>query len=213
MEENSIKWLFFDVGCTLVDEMPVWMHRAEEQLSISRKAGLTPITAEEIITGLIERTADFQPSYRDLVLSLGFDHAAPYRPKFECLYADIKDTLESLEKKYRLGIIANQKPGLDGRLKKYGIRRYFDIIISSAEVGCEKPDERIFTLALEKAGCRSDEAMMIGDRLDNDIEPAKRLGMHTARVLTGTAIGQKPHCPAEEPDITVKNLTELKEIM
>ena len=51
------------------------------------------------------------------------------------------------------------------------------------------PDPEIFKLALERAGCALSEAVMIGDRLDNDIRPARLRGWKTIRVAQGFAAG------------------------
>lgn len=60
-----------------------------------------------------------------------------------------------------------------------GILKYISIIIASAEEGVAKPDSRIFEIALERSNCEPANAIMIGDRIDNDIVPAKRMGMNT----------------------------------
>lgn len=39
-----------------------------------------------------------------------------------------------------------------------------------------KPDPKLFTIACAQAGCAPEDAVMIGDRLDNDIAPAKAIG-------------------------------------
>ena len=66
-----------------------------------------------------------------------------------------------------------------------GIGEYICLTVSSAEAGIAKPDPTIFRLALEQANCAAENAVMIGDRLDNDIIPAKQLGMHTIWVKQG----------------------------
>jgi HAD superfamily hydrolase (TIGR01549 family) len=53
---------------------------------------------------------------------------------------------------------------------------FISICLSSTEVGLEKPDPAIFQLALSQSGCEPPQAVMIGDRLDNDIRPARLLG-------------------------------------
>ena len=90
--------------------------------------------------------------------------------------------------------------------------RYFPVIASSAELGSAKPDPAIFRWALEQAGCRPENAVMVGDRLDNDIRPAKKLGMKTIRIRKGLAIYMKPSCEAEVPDFTVDNLSQILSI-
>ena len=71
----------------------------------------------------------------------------------------------------------------------------------------EKPDPRIFLWALERAGCRPQDAVMIGDRIDNDIVPAKALGMRTVHLLTGPAA---VYAPKPDPaDAVVSSLSDL----
>ncbi len=79
-----------------------------------------------------------------------------------------------MQSKYNPGIIANQEHGTEERLIGYGSRQFFDIIISSGEEDVYKPDQKIFEITLNKAECSPREACMIGDRLDNDIVPAKK---------------------------------------
>ena len=75
-----------------------------------------------------------------------------------------------------------------------------------------KPDIRIFEYALDKANCTPQDACMIGDRLDNDILPAKSLGMKTVWIKQGFGALQKPLSKSEEPDHTINNLAELLKI-
>lgn len=101
------------------------------------------------------------------------------------LYPETIDVLEKLSQNYRLGIIANQSSSIRELLKEWGIESYFQLVILSEEVGLSKPDTTIFTLALQKANIPADRVVYVGDRYDNDILPAKSLGMHTVRILTG----------------------------
>ena len=78
---------------------------------------------------------------------------------------------------------------------------------SAAWTGPEKPDPAIFDLALRHAGCAASEPVMIGDRLDNDIRPARLLGWRTMRVLQGPGRFQSPRDSWDEPDLTVANVT------
>ncbi|MBS0522088.1 MAG: HAD family hydrolase, partial [Proteobacteria bacterium] len=54
------------------------------------------------------------------------------------------------------------------------------------------------------------ECIMVGDRIDNDIAPAKALGMATIRFRTGRHRRQKPRSPAETPDAEVTDVAELE---
>lgn len=82
------------------------------------------------------------------------------------MYVDTVNCLEELGKKYRIGIIANQELGTAKRLEQYGILKYIDLVVASAEESVAKPDLRIFKIALERSGCKPRNAIMIGDRMD-----------------------------------------------
>ena len=59
----------------------------------------------------------------------------------------------------------------------FGIAPYFDAIVSSAEVGCEKPDPRIFREALTRLRTSPGQTLHVGDSIDDDIGGAKAAGL------------------------------------
>ena len=151
--------------------------------------------------------------FRGAMKTLGISKFAPYDAVGEVLYPEAKAVLKALSEKYKLGIIANQPEGTEKRLIKYGIRPYFSLILSSAEEGIEKPDPQIFLRALDKAGCLPAEAVMIGDRPDNDILPAKALGMKTVRITQGLGGIMPVLIEAMCAESTIENLNELLNIL
>ena len=60
--------------------------------------------------------------------------------------------------------------------------------VSSSEHGYLKPDPSIFEAALQLAGVRADESMMVGDSLLHDIEGALRVGMRGVLVHRGDGL-------------------------
>lgn len=98
-------------------------------------------------------------------------------------------------------------------MKKYGLSQYLDLIIASAEEGIEKPDLKIFELALKRANCLPENAVMIGDRLDNDIIPAKRMGLKTIWIRQGFGGLGKPLTEEDTPDYCVNDLCGLVELL
>ena len=54
---------------------------------------------------------------------------------------------------------------------------------------------------------------MLGDRLDNDIAPAKTLGMKTIWIKQGFSAYSPIQAPSEEPDFTVNSLSDLLKIL
>ena len=206
-----MKVVFFDVGYTLVNEDAVWEARCREQAQTdeAKKLGLSPADIyHEIEIASIAR----KPQFRTLINKYNFKEVAPYRTELETLYKEAPAVIQALSQKYELGIIANQLDGLKERLQAFDLLKYFKYIISSWDLKVMKPDIRIFEYALDKANCKPQEACMIGDRLDNDILPAKSLGMKTVWIKQGFGALQKPLSKSEEPDYTISNLTELLKI-
>lgn len=206
-----MKVLFFDVGYTLVNEDAVWEKRCLEQAQTdeAKKLGLT---AADIYHEIEIATIARKPQFRTVIDKFGFKEVAPYRTELEELYEDAPAVIKAMAQKYALGIIANQLDGLKERLKAFGLLQYFKYIISSWDVKVMKPDIRIFEFALGKANCKPQNACMIGDRLDNDILPAKSLGMKTVWIKRGFGALQKPLSKSEEPDYTINKLSQLLEI-
>lgn len=206
-----MKVLFFDVGYTLVNEDAVWEDRCREQAQTdeAKKLGLS---AADIYHEIEIASISRKPQFRTLIDKYGFKEVAPYRTELEKIYKDAPAVIKALSQKYELGIIANQLDGLKERLEAFDLLQYFKYIISSWDVKIMKPDIRIFEYALDKANCTPQEACMIGDRLDNDILPAKALGMKTVWIKQGFGALQKPLSKSEEPDHSINNLSELLEI-
>jgi 8-oxo-dGTP diphosphatase/putative hydrolase of the HAD superfamily len=202
---DGVKWLFFDIGSTLVDETKVYDDIFQK---IAVAGG---VSVEEVKTRAIGFYKQNKRGHREVIRLLGVDYPE-WSPLYEELYPDTMECLRILKKKYKLGIIANQIPGAEKRLEEMGIRRYFDVIVSSAEEGVAKPDPRIFNIALIRAGCTPEQAVMIGDRIDNDIVPAKQMGMKTVRIRQGVGKYWNIQGDCETPDFEVNSLSELLNI-
>lgn len=129
------------------------------------------------------------------------------------LQPDAKRAVEALSGTYRLGVLANQERWIRDVLARDGLAPFFDVWAVSAEVGAEKPDERIFRAALEAAGAPADRCAMVGDRLDNDIEPAKRLGMRGIWLLRGEAPDEPSEDQLSRADLAIRTLDDLPEAL
>ena len=202
-----IKWIFFDLGSTLIDESECLEYRIKELL----KQPNSP-SREVLEQRMIELASQNRLPYKDAAAEFGLE-TAKWPKHLEKMYEGVPELLGKLADKYRLGIIANQSMGTEQRLVNYGIRQYFDIIMSSAEVGISKPDLEIFKIALDKAGCIPENAYMIGDRLDNDIEPAAKIGMHTIWVKQASFAYGNLDMIQHKPDHTVNNVKNILEYL
>lgn len=63
------------------------------------------------------------------------------------------------------------------KIKKLQLDKYIKYIVTSEEVGCEKPNKKIFDCALKKINLLPSEVCMIGDSFKKDIEGAINLGI------------------------------------
>jgi HAD superfamily hydrolase (TIGR01549 family) len=98
------------------------------------------------------------------------------------LWSRVRDeTLETLERLradgYRLGVISNADGRVEALLERLGLRAPFEIVIDSHVVGMEKPDPRIFRLALDRLGLEPEEAVYVGDVYEIDVVGARGAGL------------------------------------
>jgi len=119
--------------------------------------------------------AAFDPIFEDL-----YAHFA--EPGVWALYPEVPAVLEALHGKYRLGVVSNFDRRLYPVLEHLGVRRYFDAIVISSEVGADKPDTRIFAAALSALGVSAAEAVHAGDHPDQDWQAAAAAGLHVYRL-------------------------------
>lgn len=91
---------------------------------------------------------------------------------------EAKETLRALRVRgYRLAIISNADGQVPAAMARLAIGDYFECIIDSALVGVEKPDRRIFILALEKLQLPGAACLYVGDHYDNDVTGARSAGL------------------------------------
>lgn len=127
------------------------------------------------------------------------------------LRAGIPELLRDLHRRgFKLGLAANQPARIIAALDSHAIGGLFAHREVSEHHGYRKPDVRLFLRACEDLGVLPDECVMVGDRVDNDIAPAKLLGMRTVLFRTGRHIGQHPRSPDEIPDAEVADVSGLK---
>ncbi|MDE5748403.1 MAG: HAD family hydrolase [Acetatifactor sp.] len=199
---EGVEWLFFDIGNTLFDEQRAFEHRLYE---MAQEAG---VEYDWLYREAIALYGQHQKGDLGMARRLGIELPKWHRED-EAPYGDAQECLRMLSRKYKIGVIANQSPGTAERLEKYGLLRYIDLVVASAEEGVSKPDHRIFQIALDKSGCTPARAVMIGDRVDNDIIPAKAMGMHTIWLRCGIWRDWQITGEQEQADCVVHSLAEI----
>jgi HAD superfamily hydrolase (TIGR01549 family) len=131
--------------------------------------------------------------------------------RYVSLDEDALDVLEKLHGKYKLGVISNFAIPECGwkLLDKFGLKRFFDVIVISGEVNQRKPSSEIFKRALKTLGVKASKAVFVGDMLDLDVMGPKKVGMKTV------FIERRPveHGVDVKPDYVIKGLNELLAVL
>jgi putative hydrolase of the HAD superfamily len=118
-------------------------------------------------------------------------------------------------KGYRLGVISN---GLTikqwEKLIRLNLHHFFDEIITSEEVGFEKPDKRIFEEAVDKMNCKAENSIMVGDKYEIDIVGAIDAGM--SAILVNSTIPEEEKQKMKDKNLDIKaipNVGDLDKIL
>jgi HAD superfamily hydrolase (TIGR01662 family) len=201
--------LFFDGGSTLIDEKEIYRDRVERTIKENRLA----LTYDDFLARFKEASEKRLNPYIYACEKLAIAKPVGWNFSLEELYPGVLAMLKELKKRYRLAIVANQPPHFDARVARLGLAPYFEAVIGSEDYGVRKPDPAIFQLALDQLGLRPGEAAMIGDRLENDITPAKKMGLKTIWVKQGLSGYQTPRNEEEKASAVIGAITDLPQLL
>lgn len=130
------------------------------------------------------------------------------------LHTDVVPTLTYLrDAGYRLGVIANQPSQVRAAMERDGLVPFFEVWGVSDDLGLHKPDPALFRRTLELAGVDGTRTVMVGDRLDYDMRPARAAGMHTVWLLRGEAPDDPMPAQLAEPDVVIEGLEQLPGVL
>ncbi len=117
-------------------------------------------------------------------------------------FDDVVPGLDALHEMYTLGTLTNGSM----RPERLGLEKYFDFIVMSVDHGgIEKPDPRIFEIAVREARCEPHELLHVGDHIEYDVRGANDVGIRSVwlnRKGESSTNGVKP-------DLEVTSLHEL----
>jgi HAD superfamily hydrolase (TIGR01549 family) len=125
----------------------------------------------------------------------------------------IKETLAALKGLgLALGIVSNTFINctcLERHLRQVGILDFFTVRLYSYEFAFRKPNIKIFETAAERIAQAPSNILYVGDRIDNDIEPALKVGMHAAlkEAYTNNSRAVSKNVPK------IKHLSELPQLI
>jgi HAD superfamily hydrolase (TIGR01549 family) len=175
----------FDVGETIVDE-------TREYGTWADWLGVPRHTFSAVFGGVIARGGDYRDTFQ--VFRPGFDLAVERerrayagRPESfseEDLYADARPCLRLLrDQGLVVGLAGNQTARAETILRSMDLP--VDFIGTSDGWGVEKPSDAFFARLVEECGQPAESVLYVGDRLDNDIQPAQAMGLQTALLRRG----------------------------
>ena len=224
-----LKAIFFDLGSTLWDDQPLIHDMWENVAQILTQLGV-PTTPSDMEADSRAVIASYSPSltrsivwhrlngnrevYNDVMDEIArqsvynFDDPDEFR-RLNPLFPSTIPVLEELSPRYPLGVISQHFVGVRRWIGYHGIQDYFRYLAISNELKLYKPDTRLFLHACRALAVEPGEAVMVGDRLDNDIFPANRLGMTTVRIRHGIYSRQRERYSRDAPDYTIEDLSEL----
>jgi HAD superfamily hydrolase (TIGR01509 family) len=190
----AVKAVVFDVGETLIDETRLWERAADA-------AGVPRFTLMGIVGGLAARGEHHRRAWELLGVerpTAGWDT--------DDFYPDALPSLQGLRQRgLQVGAVGNTLTDAEDLL-----RDHVDLVGSSARWGVEKPAPAFFERIVSEFGVEADEIAYVGDRVDNDVEPALAAGMVAVHVRRGPW-GHLHEPPAAA--LRVSSLSELREVL
>jgi putative hydrolase of the HAD superfamily len=211
MDPGPLTTVFLDAGGVLV--YPNWGRVAETfarhgvPVDAEALASVEPRVRRELDTAeRVRATTDRSrgKAYFDRILSLAH---VPRSPATDAAIAEVEahhavhnlwdrvpdDVLPALrrlrENGLRLGVVSNSNGTVRAKLGRLGLLPFFETVVDSAEEGVEKPDPRIFRIALDRMAADPATTLHVGDLYHVDVDGARAAGL---RVVLLDPLGLYP---------------------
>jgi HAD superfamily hydrolase (TIGR01662 family) len=200
------RWACLDVGETLIDETRVWSTWADV-LGVPRRT-LFAAFREVVGRGSDHRDVLDQLAGRSWRERVDEVEAAYGGFREEDLYPDALPAIAGLRAGgYRVAVLANQPAIRAAQLEAIGV--HADVLAMSEALGVHKPDPAFFERALElMGGPPPGDVAYVGDRIDNDVRPARAAGMRAVWIRRGPW-GEEHQDADGAADLVVRSLDEL----
>ena len=124
------------------------------------------------------------------------------------LFVDVLPTLKTLkERNFILGMITNLSREMNPICRELGMDPYLDFVVTSGEVGADKPEPAIFLASLERAGVNASQAIHVGDQYKLDVVGARGVGINPILIDRYDLYPEVSDCPR------IRSLTELAQYL
>ena len=130
-----------------------------------------------------------------------FDEYMHHRHEKIDPFPDAAPTLAALHEHFALGLVTNGNTDP----AKCGLADYLDFLIYADDYPFEKPDPRIFDVALKEAACTAAETIHVGDSLEDDVAGAQAAGIRAVWL----DLKREGHTGEPTPDHVIHSLSEL----
>jgi len=226
MDTTSNTAVLFDFGGTLDADGLAWKERVyrlfrDEGVAVER-ARFDPLfhAADDALVGTLSPTTSFDATVACLVAAVAAALGLA-DPRMTARLArrfvddalghlgDNVPLLRRLARRARLGIVSNFYGNLARVCEDAKIRPLFSVLVDSAEVGCAKPEPRIFLHALAALGLEPADATFVGDSLPRDMAGARAVGMRHIWLVSEAAPAQDPCCRGDRVIHSLKDLEGL----
>ena len=221
--QTMIKNIFLDAGGVILDETEF---EEKSAIIITEIIGnyKNNYTFEDYWHDIDEAVYRFVPKVYDYILFKHIKNHDDFK-KVKIIYKEklnqsgknfkitegLKDFLIQFSSLYKIGILGQYGAELREYLETKGMLHYFTYTVTQEKYTITKPDPGYFRAILNDCNCIAGQSIMIGDRIDKDIIPAKLTGMKTIRLKTGIHKNQEPRTPDEIPDYTFAKLGDITE--
>lgn len=129
----------------------------------------------------------------------------------------IDEVLRDLKGRYKLAVVTNTSTSRERdirmALRGISIEHYFDAVVTSVDVGHEKPDQEIFCETLRRLRVRPEESIMVGNRIKTDVLGANKLGIVSILFKWNNRYQEEITMPIEEPSYVINSMSQLPLIL
>ncbi len=120
------------------------------------------------------------------------------------LFDDVVPAMKLVkDRKLKIGLLSNMDQDMHPLCRQLGIDPYLDLIVTSGEIGVDKPKPPMFIAALQRAGVKASEAVHIGDQYQVDVVGARGVGIKPLLIDRYSLATDVTDCPR------LKSLTEI----
>jgi putative hydrolase of the HAD superfamily len=212
--DEALTRFLMDQGLELnLSTFPIEFRKRLAEYFAQREKDLLETTYTYVLLELLKDKG--YPNLPDELVRQALDQLFTITQTNWVLEEDTVPTLRKLEQDgYRMGLISNAGDDQDVQqlTRGFGISRYFDFILTSAQCSYRKPHPRIFELAIANWYFLPSETVMVGDNLDADIRGAKTAGLYAVWISrrAGTVEEDQPRI---QPDASIASLSELPSLL